>query len=201
MGKPRRRPQEAPEWTEAKIAGLLARQLFSGRSVLVVPCCSWAGHEADLLVVHPSLRLVDVEIKVSRADFRADAKKDKWWHTRPWSRRLWAGAEQEEREPRLWPDKVWKHYYAVPAEIWDDSMLTQAASPKSGILLLQDPDRGHREPWLRVKRNARPSKDAQPIGAADAVDIARLASLRMWSAKAELERTRSTQGEQTCLPK
>jgi hypothetical protein len=179
MGKPRKKvePAERP-WTEASIARLMAYQLMrDGRSVLVVPNCNWTGYECDLLVIEPrNLRVIDVEIKISRADLRADAKKDKWWHSRPWSRR------HEQRKPREWPKNAWKHYYVMPREIWDDSLLA-GIKESSGILLL---DRGMATGYS-VRRQPKPNREATPISPADAVDIARLATLRMWSALATKE--------------
>lgn len=167
---------EEERWTEALIGKTLAHGLMNSRSVLVVPCCGWAGHEADLLVIEPKLRIIDIEIKISRSDLKADLKKDKWWTTRPWSRATGYG----ERSRREWPDKVWKHYYVMPQEIWDDKLLSFIPAT-SGVLLLQRRRDGN-GPLLYPQRRAKPNKDAKPISAADCIDIARLANLRMWSA-------------------
>ncbi|EQD46835.1 hypothetical protein B2A_08707, partial [mine drainage metagenome] len=67
-------------WSEQRIAAALARQIFIDDSVVVVPNCNWTGHECDLLIVTRRLRVIDVEIKISRADLRVDACKDKWYH-------------------------------------------------------------------------------------------------------------------------
>ena len=161
-------------WNESMIAKGLVHGLFK-RSVLAVPNCGWTGSECDLLVIEPNLRIIDVEVKISRADLKADAKKDKWWITRPWSRRHPAA------EPRQWPDKVWKHYYALPAEIWDNKLLD--AIPKaSGVVTLVQDNRFSGGLNIKVIQKATPCRDAKPISPADAVDIARLANLRMWAA-------------------
>ncbi len=167
---------EEERWSEALIGKTLAHGLLNNRSVLAVPCCGWAGHEADLLVIEPGLRIIDVEIKISRSDLKADLKKDKWWTSRPWSRHRGYG----ERKRREWPDKVWKHYYAMPHEIWDDKLLDFMPA-NSGILLLT------RRPGglpisIYPRRRAKPNREAKPISPADCIDIARLAGLRMWSA-------------------
>lgn len=161
------------KWTEASMARAIVRNLFHN-AVLAVPCCGWTGHEADLLVVTKDLRLIDVEIKISRSDLKADLGKDKWWKYRPWSRR------HLPAERREWPDKVWKHYYVMPAAVWT-SALTADIPATSGVLLADDNGR------LEVFRRATPCRDAKPIGAADAVDIARLASLRMWATMVALD--------------
>jgi hypothetical protein len=183
----RRRVRLAPgePWTEASIAKALAYGLLQGRSVLVVPNCHWTGSECDLLVLEPGLRIIDVEIKISRADLRADLKKDKWWKSRPWSRR------HRARERREWPEKVWKHYYCMPSAIWTDELYADIPAT-SGVILLCEPGKAHGGPWIRIVRRAKPNREAKPISAADAIDLSRLTSLRLWSALS------TTQGETTC---
>ena len=184
-------------WSEQTIGRALARQTFNRKYLVVVPNCIWTGHECDVLAVTENLRLIDVEIKISRADLKADAAKAKWWHQR------YVGAprrveEHDERgrpirrrniyarefELRTWPPKVWKHYYAMPADIWSDDLLGSLGSPASGVLLLAD---AGGELRIRVRRPAKPCRGAEPISPAAAVDIARLASLRMWDAYERLE--------------
>src|SRR5258706_3107500 len=155
-------------WSEYQIAAWLCRHTFQ-RKHLVVPNCNWTGNECDLLVVTATLRIIDVEIKISRADLKADADKDKWWHPRPWQRH---GESRLPRTPRNWPLRVWKHYYCMPKEIWKPELLACIA-PVSGVLLV-----GNAMIWS--ERRAKCNKDAKPIDAEDAIDIARLAGLRMW---------------------
>lgn len=172
-------------WSENAIAAMLARQLFQNQHLVVVPRCGWTGNECDLLVVTRDLRVIDVEIKISRDDLKADAKKDKWYHH--WDSRVdgtllpwWSPERKAARRRRLWPQKVWKHYYALPKDIWDDKLLPTLGSGTSGILLLDQRPGG--KLVYTVRRASKPCRDAQKISAADAVDIARLASLRMWDA-------------------
>jgi hypothetical protein len=164
-----------------RIAAILARQVFQRE--LVCPNCMWTGHEADLLVVHASLRLIDIEIKTSRTDLRADIEKDKWWHY-PFGGH-WR--HEEAKRVRLdWPPKVWKHYYAVPAEIWHEGLLAEIPA-FSGVLTLRSVEpyqwRNQVGPLYAVKtvRRAKPNSQADKISAADAVNIARLASIRYWA--------------------
>lgn len=156
-------------WNENSIASALVCSVFN-RAVLAVPCCNWTGNEADLLVIEKHLRIIDVEIKISRADLKADFKKQKWWHTRPWSRRAVG--------PRQWPEHVWKHYYVMPANIWDNKLFVSIPE-KSGVILI---DGTSTKPTFKSIRVAKPDRLAKPISAADAIDIARLAGLRMWAA-------------------
>ena len=173
---------EEVKWSERLIAAALARQVFHRKHLVVVPNCTWTGDECDLLVVTADLRIVDVEVKISRADFRADSKKDKWFEH--WAGDYGTPYHLRKREPRHWPRKVWKHYYALPKEIWRPEMKDMRPSPNSGIILLNTI--GSRM-FAHIEHRARPCRDAEKLSPADAVDIARLASLRMWDAYIEIE--------------
>ena len=168
------------KWSEAIIAKGLAFKLLN-RSVLIVPNCGWTGHECDLLVIDKSMRIIDVEVKISRADLKADAKKDKWYHGRPWSRSRVVGSA------RLWPEKVWKHYYVMPKDIWDAKLLA-TINEASGVVLVSHDSRFTGGLMVDIIRNAKPCKDAKPICPADAIDLARLTSLRLWTALTKEEK-------------
>jgi hypothetical protein len=184
--------------TADDIAAALARSTFKD-SLVVVDRCTWTGAEADLLVVTRNLRVVDVEIKISRADLKADRRKDKWWDSGGLRKRA-------EPVPRDWPRSTWKHYYAMPESIWRDDLLDHCGAASGVIVLRESPlsraenERAHVDgfrwtpdgrPWLRVVRRAKPCPTEKPISAADAVAIARLASLRMWDAYAARDRVRA----------
>lgn len=155
--------------------------------MVMVPNTLWTGYETDLLVVEKKgLRLVDIEIKVSRSDFRRDADKSKWWREPDlWQ---WDMGPPRPRMHRTWPEKVWKHYFAMPAAIWTDDLVEALPSPASGVLLFKESERGCL--WW-CERRAKPNKEADPISAANVFDIARLANLRMWDALADAERLRA----------
>lgn len=166
--------RSSTQFTEASVAHCLAFQLFNSKSVLVIPNCKWTGNETDLLIIEPGLRIIDVEIKISRSDLKADAKKDKWWKHRPYSRR------HLPKEPRQWPDKVWKHYYALPAAIWSPELIN-GLPEASGVITLTPNAKYQTGMKLNLVRRAKPCREAKPINPCDAIDLARLASLRMWS--------------------
>lgn len=182
------------KWSEHSIARAIALQTLARKCVVLVDNCNWTGYECDVLAVTTDLRIIDVEVKISRADLKADAKKDKWW-----SRNfLGYGPREEKRDadglliyahqpslydnkPRQWPVKVWKHYYALPAEIWKPELLACLPSPASGVLLLrpgQNPD--SMPVVVSCERRATPNKDAIRLKPENVIDIARLANLRMW---------------------
>lgn len=175
------------KWSEAAIVRAISLQTFHRKCLLLLDNCYWTGHECDVLGVTNDLRIIDIEVKISRTDLKADAKKDKWWHQRAWR---W-NEEQPPRTARVWPPKVWKHYYAMPADLWTADLLDCLPSPASGVLLLSR-GRNHQEPPVIVKctRRATPNKLAERIAPEAAVDIARLANLRMWDSYAELESAR-----------
>ena len=166
-------------WSEDVIARHVATQTLAKKCVVLVDRCKWTGYECDVLAVTADLRVIDVEVKISRADFKADAAKDKWWHRMTWG-------EPGPRQHRPWPPKVWKHYVAMPRDLWDDALFAFMPSPASGLLLVRE-HRGRVE--VNCHRRATPNRDADRISAEQAVDIARLANLRMWDAYAARERT------------
>jgi hypothetical protein len=143
--------------TADAIAGCLARNTFAN-ALCVVDRCNYLPAECDLLVIAPCLRYIDVEIKVSRADLKADRGKNKWWDSPP----VWR-KPGEPRPPdikREWPRSVWKHYYALPASLWK-SELVAVVHPTSGVLLVHADDREPR--WWRVEavKRAKPCVGAK----------------------------------------
>lgn len=56
----------------------------SNHSLLVVPNSNMFGWEADVLIITRALIAHEYEIKISRSDFFADAKKDKHRHITMW---------------------------------------------------------------------------------------------------------------------
>lgn len=173
------------KWTEHSIGRALAQQFFNRKYLVVVPNCNWTGYECDLLAVTENLRIIDVEIKISRGDLKADAKKNKWVHYQSCAEAFAARDKPFEKKIQVeWPRKVWKHYYAMPEEIWTDDLMNKLGSPASGVLLLSDPDGQLR---IHCRRPAKACRDAEKLSPASAVNIARLASLRMWDAYQKLD--------------
>lgn len=156
------------KWSEEKIAAILARWFLKYRDV-VIPNTYFTGYECDLLTVTSHGKIIDFEIKISRADFKADAKKSKWWKDRE------AGFKREH------PPMVWKHYFVMPEEIWKPELIEFLPSQKSGIILIpEDPD--WIEPVYKVKKRATPDRSAKKIPPEAMLKIARLANIRMWEA-------------------
>lgn len=166
-------------WNERMIARAIAMQTLERKCVVLVDNCSWTGHECDVLAVTRDLRVIDVEVKISRADFKVDARKDKWWH------RFGTPYGQREAPPavhRKWPPKVWKHYIAMPSDLWDDALFEFMPSPASGLLLVSKQRSSSTPVVVHCKRRATPNRDACRLKPENVIDIARLANLRMWAA-------------------
>jgi hypothetical protein len=183
-------------WTEGRIGRILARHTFKS-DLCVLPNCTWTGDEIDLLVVTRDLRIIDVEIKVSRADLKQDRDKSKWWH-QPWGDWVDGKWVQPAKIAKPWPRKVWKHYYAMPAALWTDALL-DFIQPVSGVLLVDETHRG--TPTIECVKRAKPCRDVSILTAEQVVHIARLASLRMWDAYRDLERRERDEAKTAAIPK
>lgn len=175
------------KWTEGTIARAVAQQTLARKCVVLVDNCNWTGHECDVLAVTHDLRVIDIEVKISRADFKADAKKDKWWkRANNWrftdASGGWAHAGPPTPDlPCEWPRKVWKHYFAMPEEIWTPDLVQFLPSQNCGVLLCRKDDDTD---FVRVTsaRRAVPCRDADKLTPAQVLDVSRLANLRMWEA-------------------
>lgn len=181
-------------WNEGMIARAISLQTLARKCVVLVDRCNWTGHECDVLGVTTDLRVIDVEIKISRSDLKADARKEKWWRHLTYDEKLAANIDPSSRDwwhakdPAIWPQKVWKHYYAVPAEIWTPDLITCLPSSASGVLLLTN---HNGMLGVRVERRATPNRNADRLSVSQVMDIARLANLRMWEAYKRVEDARN----------
>jgi hypothetical protein len=169
------------KWTAGQIGHSLYYHVFAQKHAVVLENCYYPGSECDVLIVRNDLRLMEIEIKISRSDLRADAKKDKWFKYVPLpGKRFWH--RDECTVERLdWPKNIWKHYYCMPAEIWTPELAADIPA-KSGVLLMREWRDGVA---TSVQRQAKPNKDAKPMPPADLIDIARYCNVRMWDALKE----------------
>lgn len=177
------------KWDERIIATAISRQVLKRSCLVLVDNCQWTGAECDVLAVTQHLRIIDIEIKVSRADLKADRDKDKWWDRGVGSCQAGEWVRPAPTAKR-WPRRIWKHYYAMPEEIWRDDLLGEIHSDASGIILLRAPGPHQPITVASVKRRAKPDRAAKPIDAEAVLDIARLANLRMWDAYENIARLR-----------
>ncbi len=157
-------------WSEKLIAHYLSQYVFDKKCTVLVPNCGWTGYECDVLAVTDDCRIIDVEVKISRADLKADAGKGKWWEFAAW------------RQPRTrvaHPRKVWKHYYCLPAELWTPDLEQHLGSASSGVILIT---RSRYTYDVVVQRRAKPNTRCERLTPPEVMHIARLANLRMWDA-------------------
>ena len=102
-------------WSANKIAAAISRQILQRKCIVLVDNCNWTGYECDILGVTTDRRIIDIEVKISRADLKADAKKTKWWEQN-YLRNPDTGRFDRSKHHRDHPPKVWKHYYALPVD-------------------------------------------------------------------------------------
>lgn len=168
------------QYSEFAIARHLAREKFSGM-LMVGDNTYHLGDEADLLIVnHRNLHYIDVEIKISRADLRADRQKDKW---RVLARSGWN--RPGESEFLEWPPKVWKHYFCVAEPVWSDDLL-EHVGPRSGVFTIRIDDDG-RYGGITVRRKCTANPAAKPATPEEIVKLAFLANVRMHEAYRKLD--------------
>lgn len=160
------------KWNADRVARAVMHVLLD-RSAVVCPNSYFTGYEADLLCVDAkSLRLIDIEVKVDRADLKADYAKGKWRHSR------WIDGKRVDLI-RDHPQNIWKHYYAMPNEVWRDDLSDMIPS-SSGIILIRNFAYNKGSTLLELKRRAKPNRAAKPITPEQVFDIARLVNLRYW---------------------
>lgn len=138
---------------------------FGSRQNLIVPNVSWGmfDYELDMLVITPSGYGIEVEIKVSASDLKADQKKRHGHHN----------------------PKIKELYFAVPHSLLKYENLVPA---HAGILVVEEltyPDSNVRP----VKEFRKPQQQNKyKFSDSDKYQIARLGTMRIWTLKQSLEK-------------
>ena len=132
---------------------------FGYRQNIVVPNISWGVnlHECDLLIIRKSGYGIEVEIKVSKSDLKADAKK---------------GHNHNDRM-----DRLSELYFAIPDYMED---CIEYIPERAGILLL------HKDEWgLNIQRKREPQKNRNKnkFSNEEILKIAHLGCMRIWNLK------------------
>ena len=135
---------------------------FGYRQNLIVPNVHWGMnmHECDLLVVSKAGYCTEVEIKVTRADLRRDAKK--------------AHGHQSNRIMYL--------YFAIPSYL---EAATEFVPERAGIILVS-PATAHAHVTCRILRAPICRKHTLRMSDRDRYKVARLGALRIWDLKQKL---------------
>ena len=136
---------------------VLTAEFFGIRKNLIVPNVYWGfglRYEADLVVVTRSRYAYEVELKVTKSDLKAEAKKAKHAHNSPKFKRL---------------------YYSMPEKIFDPELVPERA----GIILASD-YRGKTR--LELHRKPKDVK-ADPITESEYLKLLELCAMRLWGMK------------------
>ena len=133
------------------------------RQFVVLPNSnSFTSWEADLLVCSKAGFLTEIEIKVSRQDWRNDTKKDKF-QNRPDGRRAygWGFIKQ--------------FYYAVPREIAGDSDALVRMPQWAGLIAVSE------DGTCEVAHQAETLDGHRKLSEKQLLKFARLAAVRIWT--------------------
>jgi len=139
---------------EVKVASF-----FNPRQNIIVPNISWGVnlHECDLLIIRKSGYGIEVEIKVSKSDLIADAKKPHHHH------------DIQGRLSEL--------YFAIPDYIKD---CVEYIPEHAGILILS---RHEFYLGLSILRKPRINKARRKFTDAEMLKVAHLGTMRIWNLK------------------
>ena len=127
----------------------------------VIPNVSWAfiEWEADLFVITKAGRINEVEIKVSIADFRADAKKDKWI---------------KPSINKRFNETINCFYYAMPIEIYDK--VKNEIPDFAGVITYN-----HENKVASIIKKAKINRAAKSATTDEKLKLARLLNFRYWN--------------------
>lgn len=159
---------------------ILVAEYFGVRQNIIVPNVAWGmnlAHEADMIVLRPSGWAIEVEIKVTASDIKADTEK-RWDKS---SSYLW--------KPH-WCKMVKLLYFALPDKLKDHSAIPEHA----GILAVHDVTtqldyNGHVmpvAPCVDLYRAPSVNKDARKFTDDERKKLAELGCMRIWKLKRHL---------------
>lgn len=94
----------------------------------------------------------------------------------------WTNKKTERKD---WPDKVWKHIYVMPEEVWNRDLLEHIPE-KSGVVLIYG---SYKRPFFQEVRRPVINKNAIVLTDRQVMDIARLANIRMWQTYHDIEKS------------
>lgn len=150
---------------------LAITDIYDIRQNLIVPNVSWGfgiRHEADLLIVRKSGYCIEIEIKVTIADLRADFKK-KHLHL-----------DRRNRIKEL--------YYALPADLIDKATpIIEKGNPCAGIISCRYDSRIGWQPYRATYiKHAVAIPNHERLTKEDRYTLARLGTIKLWKTKQAL---------------
>jgi hypothetical protein len=129
----------------------------------VVPNLSWGwglNYEADLIAVSAARLAVEIEIKVSRSDLRADAQKDKW--------------KPRMGGPVALDSRISRFFYAVPMALVPDVEKLEGGFPGAGIIGVEADHQS------KIVRKAEVIKTARKVSDEEMMKLGHLVAMRYW---------------------
>ena len=143
-----------------------------GDSHTIIPNVSYSlfHYEADLLVIRKSGYCLEIEIKVSSKDIKADLKKSKWRNNNSMFGRV------------SYNNYIVKEFYmAVPCNLINDKNIPEMA----GIIQVEESPNKY---WSGVTIIRKPKiwKRARRINSLEQSKISRILGLRLWKLKSKL---------------
>jgi hypothetical protein len=132
---------------------------FNYRQNIIVPNVSWGVnlHECDLLIIRKSGYGIEVEIKVTKSDLKADAKKP------------------HEHTDRM--DRLSELYFAIPDYMKN---CVEYIPERAGILLVSKHD-GYF--GLSMLRSPQINKNRRKFTDSEMLKVAHLGTMRIWNLK------------------
>jgi hypothetical protein len=156
--------------TTAEIETRLAAY-FDYRQNIIVPNISWGIniHECDLLIIRKSGYGIEVEIKISKSDLKADAKKS--------------------HNHNDIANRISELYFAIPDFLQD---CIDFIPDHAGILILSRNKYYHYYNFLEVKRlrKAKVNKNRNKFCDNEILKIAHLGTMRIWKLKQNIIETK-----------
>lgn len=134
---------------------------FCYRRNIIVPNVSWGAgfrHELDMMVITPAGWATEIEIKVSKADLKADAKKPH-------------GHESK---------RIRQLYFAYPEYLGDDCAML--VPERAGIITVAWRKDGFAMKTF-IKRTPKVNKDARRLNDDEISKLLHLGCMRVWSLK------------------
>ena len=149
--------------TTIEVEEAVARH-FGYRQNIIVPNISWGFyiHECDLLVVRKSGHVLEVEIKVSKADLIKDQKKGH------------GHVDRHERIREFW--------FAIP-EYMENCI--ESIPERAGILLVYMNEWNHHY-CCKTLRSPKINTKARKLEENEVLMVARLGTMRIWGLKRKL---------------
>lgn len=144
---------------------------FNFRKNLIVPNVSWGFniHECDLLIVRKSGYAIEVEIKISKSDFKADFKK------------IHKHIDIDNR--------ICEFYYVLPQKIYDNCK--NLIPNNAGVIVCDEYVGNNTKKHIYVKliRKSKRIKGARKLTNDEQFKLLRLGNMRIWNLKKKLLKT------------